>query len=80
MRLAKDRFYKGQFNFRRDEGGEMESVPLYTYETHNALYDVVVLDGAEYVRTNMGAWSNRIDAWHRIHYAIRSHFGIGEAV
>lgn len=72
-----DRFMRGDFNFRRTDGGAVETVPLYSYESHGKLYDLLVLDGQELVRVNMGAWSNRIDAWERAHYAIRAHYRIG---
>ena len=77
MKLATHRFLKGQFNFRRTADSPIESVPLYSYETtgkNGKLFDLMVLNGQELVRTNMGQWSNLITAWNPIHYEIRHHF------
>ena len=82
MSLSESRFFEGQFNFRRTAGADMESAPMYSYETtgrDGKIYDLLVLDGYEHVRVNMGPWSNRIDAWCPIHYEIRHHYGIGSS-
>ncbi|CAN8140191.1 hypothetical protein THIOSC15_2100003 [uncultured Thiomicrorhabdus sp.] len=58
--------------------GKRTVLPVYGYETHNDIYDVLVVDKARYVRKNTGQWSNLIDAWEPIHYAIEQHFKLSE--
>jgi len=79
MKLSESRFYQGHYNFRRTPESVMESVPIYSYETIGSIYDLIVMDGCEYVRVNMCSWSNGINAWRPIHYEIRHHFGIGSS-
>jgi len=54
----------------------MQTATMYSYETKDKLFDIVKINGQELVRINSGQWSNRIDKWHRIHYAIKNHFNI----
>ena len=72
MKLAEDRFYKGQFNFKRHvNGSAIESVPMYSYDSHNKLYDVLYIDGDLGCRTN-GFWC----APNQFHLAIIKHFNL----
>ena len=76
MRLAQDRFFKGQFNFKRTTNSKIEKAPRFTYETHNALYDIVIIDGHKYYSKNMGILHNTIDKITPIHVKIEQHFNI----
>ena len=76
MNTAQDRFFKQSFNFRRTAESAVESAPMYGYESHKKLYDVLVLDGHKYYRVNMGAWANTIDKITPAHASIEQHFAI----
>ena len=71
MKLAEDRFYKGQFNFKRCANGSLESVPMYSYDSHNNLYDVL------YIGSDLGCRKNGIwCAPSQYHLAIIKHFDL----
>ncbi len=70
--LSKDRFYKSDISFMETDG--IRTYPLYSYETKDALYDIVVHDdGHMRFRKNMGKWSLVPE---KIHLAIIDHFSI----
>ena len=74
MNLANDRFYKSNCTFIKKVTKEKVIAPVYTYETKTKLFDVLVYENSKFVRVNMGPWSNIIDHWEPIHYAIEKHF------
>lgn len=76
MNLSPDRFLQGSFTYRDAASGAFVSVPMYSYESKDALYDLAVVNGGKMVRVNCGPWSNRIDAWKPVHYAILNHFNL----
>jgi hypothetical protein len=71
MQLSEDRFYKGQFNFKRCANGPLESTPIYSYESKDKLYDVVFIGDSMGCRIN-GAWVTP----NQYHNAIISHFNL----
>ena len=75
MNLASDRFYQGSFNYRA-AGGGVETAPLYSYESGSTLYDVLLLDGRKYYRSNMGQWFVTLGGIKRVHSDIERHFNI----
>ena len=75
MNLAQDRFYDS-WVLHRGADGVLRNMHQFTYETHNALYDVLVFEGAKFYRKNCGALSNLISSITPIHYAIENHFSI----
>lgn len=72
MKLAPDRFYKGQYNFKRCANCALETIPLYSYETGKALYDVIQLEGVTYYRVNGRTWET--SSTEAIHKEIVKHF------
>jgi len=83
MRLAKDRFSKTGLNKRYSAfvGTPKEvisNVPhtRYTYETHNAIYDVDVRDSDGFKEYSVNCGFTRQRPYHNIHLAIEKHFGI----
>lgn len=79
MNLSKDRFFKGQFNYRDKLTNDFKSLPQYSYETNNGLYDIIDArseGGSLLVRKNCGAISPMIFDWTPIHYAILNHYGL----
>jgi len=75
MPLSPDRFYKGSTQFRCADG-TVELATVYSYETHNALYNVLIIRGGKFYRLNCGPLSNLISAIRPIHYEIERKFGI----
>lgn len=73
MNLASDRFFSGSYNFKRCANGPVESVPRYSYETHNSLYDVIDIDRVRYYRINGGPF---VTTTSSIHAAIERHFNL----
>ena len=73
MNIAAHNYRTASFNFRREPGSEMETAKTYQYESSTAVYELLVIGKAEYVRVNFGPWCNRIDGWHPIHYAVRDY-------
>lgn len=71
MNLSPNRFYTGQWSYR-DAAGTFHSIPIYSYETHDALFDVVIFPGGTYYRRNRGAWVGEADS--PIYRAIIDHF------
>lgn len=78
MRLAKDRFYQSTTQFKCADG-EVSPATVYTYETHNALYDIVVIRGQRFARKNCGPLRFTINYWEPVHYEIERHFGLDVA-
>ena len=75
MNLSDKRFSKFSTQFKGADG-LVRPATVYAYETHNAIYDIVLIEGLQFVRVNMGKLSNLISDWRPIHYAIDSHFHI----
>lgn len=75
MPLAKDRFNKCYGLHRGADGITRDSI-TYSYETHNSLFDIVVIEGSKFYRVNMGRLSQMISNIKPIHYEIEIHFGI----
>ena len=73
MQLAEDSFYSGQFNFRRSTDSPLESVPRYSYESKDCLYDTFVLDGNRYYLVNGQNAEKRHSPYFR---AILNHFKV----
>ena len=75
MPLSIERFSKRDIRFKgADE--TMRYAKVYTYETHDKLYDVMIIDGLKLVRVNCGQLSNMISNWKPIHYKIEQHFNL----
>lgn len=75
MRTSPNRYSKIDI-LHRGADGVLRSAKVYCYEATNGLYDVVVIEGAQFVRVDMGPLSNLISDWKPHHYAICSHFGL----
>jgi len=75
MNLAETNYNKTVIILKMADGTNKQAM-LYSYETHGAIYDVLPINGALLVRKNMGSYSDRIDAWSPIHYAICGHFNL----
>jgi len=75
MNLSDKNYYHSKIMVQ-PKNGERTEVDQYTYEANNALYDVMRFGKALFVRENSGPWSDRIDAWNRIHYEICNHYGL----
>ena len=75
MRTSPDRFSKCHTLFRGADD-VLRNVEVYTYEAHNGLYDLLIIDGLKFVRVDMGQLSNMIDAWKPHHYKIEQHFNL----
>lgn len=73
MNLSESRFSKGDTRFLGADG-KIRPAKVYTYETHNTLYDIYIIEGAKFVRINMGKLGVLISDWHPIHYEIERHF------
>jgi len=70
MLINAKNFLKGTVNFRRFVNGPVESVPRYSYESQNKLYDVVIIDGEAAFLVN----GFRTQTAHPIHKEIVKHF------
>jgi len=72
-RTAEHRFscYPG---LHKGYDGKVRESMTYSYESHNAIYDVVVIEGAVLVRTNMGKLSPLINDWTPHHYEIANKY------
>ena len=68
MRLSNNNFYKGSTLLKNGNGAI-----VYTYESYNALYDVMEISGRKYYQKNMGGYSDKVEL---IHKAIEKHYGI----
>lgn len=74
MKLAADRFSTCDFLYRTDPTGPVKSGRVYSYESHDRLYDVIVLSPERndwIIRTN-----GRSSEFTPIHAAIVEHFGL----
>lgn len=54
----------------------MCSMPMYSYESKDKLYDLIVMNGEILVRTNCGPWSSSLADWSPIHLAIAQHYHV----
>ncbi len=70
---AQDRFYRS-WTLHRGADGQLRNMEQFTYESHGAIYDVLLFEGLKLVRVNCGPLSNMISDWKPAHYAIESHF------
>lgn len=75
---SKDRFSQSDAQFKGADG-RVRTATVYTYESHAKIYDVLLIEGMKFVRTNCGSISNMIDKWTPAHYAIESHFRLVHA-
>ena len=73
MNLSENNFSRGDTRFLGADG-KIRPAKVYTYATRRNLYDIYVIEGAKFVRINMGKLGVLISDWHPIHYAIESHF------
>ena len=78
MNLSQSRFFKSDSRFKGHDGRTRDAT-VYSYETHDALYDVLLIEGGKYVRVNCGQLSDMISSWKPIHYAIEAHFELEKA-
>ncbi len=81
MTLAKHCFSNHTGNHKGADGKVRESA-TYTYETTGrdaAIYDVVIIEGLQFVRVNMGPLSNFITDFKPVHYEIINHFRLNRA-
>jgi hypothetical protein len=79
MKTAQDRFYKSDSTFLGADG-KRRPCKVYSYESRNTLYDVLVFteeNNFRCVRVNCEQLSNMISDWRPHHYAIENHFGLG---
>lgn len=76
--LRADRF-STYHTFTRGFTEELLPTCVYSYETYNDLYDILVIEGYEntpFARKNMRALTNDTRLWEAIHVAICEHFAI----
>lgn len=78
VHLNQDQFYQGAATFKGADGRVREAT-VYSYESASILYDVLMIEGSMYVRTNTGQLSNMISSWRPIHYRIVDHFNLEHA-
>jgi hypothetical protein len=76
MNLSENNFSKTHILIRDRITDELLSVPLFTYESHNGLFDVGICRGQRIYRVDSRQWSNLICDIKPIHYAIESHFNL----
>ena len=75
MKLAEKQFSKRRAIIE-DKNKRKHNVNMFTYETGNGLYDIMIFSGGKFYRVNMGKWSNLITDIKPIHYMIEKHFSI----
>lgn len=73
--LKPDNFQSGEITIRLFDNS-LVMLPVYSYESANALYDICIWEGRKFYRVNSGAWSNLISNITPIHVAIERHFNI----
>lgn len=78
MRTSLDR-YSDHAGLHKGADGQIRESHCYSYESHNALYDIILIAGLQFVRVNMGPLSNMISDWKPHHYKIADHFNLHEA-
>ena len=76
MNLSKNNYFKNEIVRFKLKSGEVKTGTLYGYESKNAIYDVLLLDGMKYYQKNAGGWHNTIDKIDLIHNNIERHFEI----
>jgi len=47
---------------------------IYSYESKAKRYDVMIYNGLQFVRLNMGNWSNLVCDFKQTHYKILAHY------
>lgn len=76
MKLAESKFSK-MFTIVEGKNGFRHNVEMFTYETGNGLYDIMLFDDdTKLYRVDMGKWSNLITDIQPVHYRIERHFNI----
>ena len=76
MKLAEKKFSK-TLTVVGDKNKFRHTVDIFTYETGNRLYDIMMFDnGMKFYRVDMGKWSNLITDIQPVHYRIENHFNI----
>lgn len=76
MKLAEKRFSK-MLTVVLDKNKFRHTVDIFTYETGNGLYDIMMFDnGVKFYRVDMGKWGNLITDIKPIHYKIENRFNI----
>lgn len=78
MNLATNRFYQSDTRFRGADG-RVRDATVYSYEAAGTLYDVLIIEGMKYVRTNGGQLSGFITEWRQGHYDVERHFELSHA-
>ena len=73
MRLSNNNYIKHTQEFREPHGDKNE-VDVYSYETHNDLYDVCIWNGKYYYQKNYGGYS--YDDIKPIHMSIKKHYSL----
>lgn len=71
-----DRFSQSETQFQCADGS-IRPARVYTYESQKALFDILIIENAKFVRTNCGSLSCFINDWKPAHYAIENHFKLG---
>lgn len=72
--LSEKRFSKSDVTFG-EPYGKKEKHTIYSYESGDAIYDVIVIDGVRYPRKN-GRTLRANEPWDKIHLAIIKHFNL----
>ena len=75
VRVVQHRFSHHN-GLHRGADGITRASATFTYESGKALYDIVVIEGLQFVRVNCGPLSNMVSDWTPHHYAIAAHFAL----
>ena len=72
MNLSKKNYSKHVCRFRRPGKIDIEGT-IYTYESKNDMFDVVIIAGQKHYQKNMGGYTDRVETIHR---NIEKHYNI----